>query len=618
MVFAALLNAHSRLLLGDDLLILAPTNSAFLNLLDRIAPQTDNPLSAAASITQTLDRLINSPNLTRILAYHVIEKSVLESELGPSRMTTSGDTLDFTNFPFINDADPVSVPIRNYRQIKVLGGSIMFVTDVLLPAPLESMLPAAGAGSFGTPDMSNGNNGFPQNGSFPGFNRNETNPGIPAQTRQKSGRQAFPVGPDSANTSLPAVENGAPDIFSLIINSLTNTIFAEPFISNAELLASRTDMQIMGALVTAIPELNRAAMSAPLHILAPTDQAFLRLFSVLGSNIDLPEISLPSVNDPKFLSNLTDILKLTSAASEIWSSVNGLPGLGEILQYHIIPNATDYETLTEMSRRAPVGTVLQNYSLVFQPDSVIDGDPSRSDARRTATYPTLTGYVTVVDEVLTPFDTSVLGAIIDGAMRTASPTPSTKPTDDSSDEGVCFPADGTVHTRHGARKIGDILGGDEIWVNEQGEHSAVFMFTHKQISGEHTFVKVYTAAGHNITLTSSHYMHVEGWLLAAGEVRIGDVVRTISGESAVVRVERVRRIGLVAPHTVDGGLVVDGVIVSGYSRAVHPWIAHALLAPVRWFVTACGVVEPFGGLFYDGGGGFERLMPKGDAEYLWG
>jgi hypothetical protein len=47
---------------------------------------------------------------------------------------------------------------------------------------------------------------------------------------------------------------------------------------------------------------------------------------------------------------------------------------------------------------------------------------------------------------------------------------------------------------------------------------------------------------------------------------------------------------------------VNRVVVSTYTRAVHPAIAHALLAPVRTLVRLGVSDEPLGNAMYDGGG----------------
>ena len=74
----------------------------------------------------------------------------------------------------------------------------------------------------------------------------------------------------------------------------------------------------------------------------------------------------------------------------------------------------------------------------------------------------------------------------------------------------------------------------------------------------------------------------------ASAVRAGDCVLTADGGSgpaaAVVRVERVQLPGKVAPLTMQGTLVVDGLLASAYATRglVSHTVSHAALAPLRW------------------------------------
>lgn len=69
----------------------------------------------------------------------------------------------------------------------------------------------------------------------------------------------------------------------------------------------------------------------------------------------------------------------------------------------------------------------------------------------------------------------------------------------------------------------------------------------------------------------------------------GDVIAAGFGPARVVSVTRVPAAGMVAPFTLDGTLVVDGVLASSYATygIVSAETAHAMLAPVRWMWHAC-------------------------------
>ena len=90
------------------------------------------------------------------------------------------------------------------------------------------------------------------------------------------------------------------------------------------------------------------------------------------------------------------------------------------------------------------------------------------------------------------------------------------------------------------------------------------------------------AQGTRVRLTAGHFVPVGGVLKPAGKVAVGDVLTLGDGRTAAVT-DRVAEaaLGLFNPHTASGTLLVDGVLVSAYTEAVHPTVAHLLLAPLR-------------------------------------
>ncbi len=107
------------------------------------------------------------------------------------------------------------------------------------------------------------------------------------------------------------------------------------------------------------------------------------------------------------------------------------------------------------------------------------------------------------------------------------------------------------------------------------------MFTHKLADVKYSFVQIDTSAGNKLTLTAGHYLYLNGKLAAASTARVGDVVTVNDAPAAVVSVKSVAGTGLYNPQTVHGDIVVDGVLASTYTTAVHPGLGHALLSPLR-------------------------------------
>jgi hypothetical protein len=54
--------------------------------------------------------------------------------------------------------------------------------------------------------------------------------------------------------------------------------------------------------------------------------------------------------------------------------------------------------------------------------------------------------------------------------------------------------------------------------------------------------------------------------------------------------------GLYNPHTLTGQIVVDGVLASCYTRAVHPAIARLLLSPLAMLYRMASTVPSVKGL----------------------
>jgi Hint module len=125
-------------------------------------------------------------------------------------------------------------------------------------------------------------------------------------------------------------------------------------------------------------------------------------------------------------------------------------------------------------------------------------------------------------------------------------------------------------------------------------YSKIFMFTHKLKEVEDEFVEISTASGAALVLTGGHYIPVEGSLVPAGSVRVGSLVQLGDGQSDVVTLTRmVSGSGLYNPQTLQGDIVVNGIIASTYTTAIDPLYAHAVLAPFRSMFRALGLELTF-------------------------
>lgn len=181
---------------------------------------------------------------------------------------------------------------------------------------------------------------------------------------------------------------------------------------------------------------------------------------------------------------------------------------------------------------------------------------------------------------------------------------------------VCFPLSATVRATDGAVvKMSELYAGRHIHVSEAGESSPVFLFSHRTTQGSFEFVRLATQSGHAIKLSAGHYVYANGRLTAAAAVQVGDMLRTVTGPSKVAAVDIVRERGLVAPHTMHGDIVVDGIVASSYTTAVHPRLAQMMLAPVRAVVRLGLATEPLGTVLYNGADHVARFLPRGPERY---
>lgn len=169
---------------------------------------------------------------------------------------------------------------------------------------------------------------------------------------------------------------------------------------------------------------------------------------------------------------------------------------------------------------------------------------------------------------------------------------------------ACFPASAKVETEtRGVVSMEELAVGDRVRVSDT-EFSTVYFFSHQSAAPSKAgFVTVSTCdvdtsddaecatsvdscktTLRRVTVSVGHYFATEsGSLVAASALKTGDVVEAISasGTATVVEVSDAGfKRGLYNPHTFAGKIVVDGVLTSCYTQAVHPVVARVLLAPL--------------------------------------
>lgn len=151
----------------------------------------------------------------------------------------------------------------------------------------------------------------------------------------------------------------------------------------------------------------------------------------------------------------------------------------------------------------------------------------------------------------------------------------------TSHDSVCFPGTANVLLADGTYvDMARLVVGD--MVQTGAEPSRVYMFTHREIDVPYRFLRLHTRLDTPLVLTAGHRLYANNALVAADQVRVGDYLRAVDGRALrVVKIDEVFGSGLYNPQTVQGDIVIDGVIVSTFTTAIESRSAHALLAPLR-------------------------------------
>jgi hypothetical protein len=152
-------------------------------------------------------------------------------------------------------------------------------------------------------------------------------------------------------------------------------------------------------------------------------------------------------------------------------------------------------------------------------------------------------------------------------------------------ESKCFPGSARVELESGSTVAMSALRvGDRVRVSG-GSFSDVFFFSHRDADAVSAFVRITTHTT-SLSLTHGHLLYVNGKLSQARTVAVGDEVAVAMPgaqrvSEAVTAVAEHKAGGLYNPHTIDGRLVVNGIVTSCVTDAVPQPIAAALLAPFK-------------------------------------
>lgn len=162
------------------------------------------------------------------------------------------------------------------------------------------------------------------------------------------------------------------------------------------------------------------------------------------------------------------------------------------------------------------------------------------------------------------------------------------------DDPECFPADASVELESGASvSMAALELGDRVRVAD-GSFSDVYLFSHRNAKAVSQFIRISTAQA-SLSLTPGHLLAVNGKLVTARSVKVGDSVAVLEpgpkrrGKLSIVTAVAMHKgRGLYNPHTLEGTVVVNGVATSCLTEALPSSVASLLLKPFEFAYDVLG------------------------------
>lgn len=172
--------------------------------------------------------------------------------------------------------------------------------------------------------------------------------------------------------------------------------------------------------------------------------------------------------------------------------------------------------------------------------------------------------------------------------------------------GGCFPGGALVSLENGSRKaIQDLQLGERVLasLHDDGSGKLIFSeviaFLDRQSSARTLFYTIETESGAALSLTAAHLVFVaegncsgpapRGQLrtVFASEVQLHQCVVSAQGLgqegrlSQVIRIQLQEDMGVFAPLTLHGTVVVNDIVSSCYATFDEHWLAHIAFSPLR-------------------------------------
>ncbi|CAM4798140.1 unnamed protein product [Rotaria magnacalcarata] len=167
------------------------------------------------------------------------------------------------------------------------------------------------------------------------------------------------------------------------------------------------------------------------------------------------------------------------------------------------------------------------------------------------------------------------------------------------EEQRCFAADSLVTLANGNQKsIANLRSGDSLLAYDDKTKKVLStnLITMLDFQPQRfaLFKQVTTHTGRQLSLTSAHLIPTDkhGYVMAKN-IHTGMNVYVMNDDGILItetvsNVSDVVKQGYVAPLTVEGTLIVNNVATSCYATIDSHYIAHTVLAPMRWWYSLFG------------------------------
>merc|ERR1719238_307381 len=155
---------------------------------------------------------------------------------------------------------------------------------------------------------------------------------------------------------------------------------------------------------------------------------------------------------------------------------------------------------------------------------------------------------------------------------------------------LCFPETATVEVlNRGVVPMKDLRAGDYVVTgNTKKPYQLMYEFGHLETGKSFDYYQIHTEGKlRPLEISGEHLLYAsnKGGPVRADSIRVGDVLHAKHNTLVTVtNIEKVVSKGLYAPLTMDGTIVVDGIVASSYVD-IHPK-SHE-------FVEVGGIVLPF-------------------------